>query len=213
MSGKLQERIAALARVGTSRCLVHNGIALWTDGHILVPGSDEKATELGSIGTLWDKTAPRTDFLLQVADLTKHGTRYYRGFTGGHTKKKFFINEAYWRLVQELGDPYATMTESDPIAIREGGELQALVMCCKDGGEESAETTTDAQVFESFAVPENDWYLQGAKKLRAALASIESDIERKEEYLAEVQAELEGLESQADGLRRKIKQSAGVVTQ
>jgi len=209
-----QATIEAIAKYEHTYALNHNGTDLWTDGHLCLAAKVSAETkQVDSIGTLWDRIQARQDSpLVRSEAITKDFCgRFYRSLNGEHGT--FVVDEAYWRLVRNLGTPYAT-TEKEPVAIRSNGRLTAMLMCMRSGGDCGEKTDiipSDPELFARFACQENGWHLQGAKILGDELAKTSEQIACKKSQIADLESEVTGLEGLAADLRRRIKEAGAAV--
>lgn len=55
------DHIRALAKFDMTRHLNHNGVDLWTNGHILVRAKVDGSKQLDSIAKIWDDVSVRVD--------------------------------------------------------------------------------------------------------------------------------------------------------
>lgn len=204
------DHIRALAKDGMSRHLNHNGLDLWTNGHILIPAKVEGSKELDSIAKVWDEVCGRID-----VPVTASGPIHGGGPNEGHSRQlssdpslSVFINETYRSILSADGaEPYLFGREK-PIAFRKHGVLVGLCMPMKaQFGKVATEDPTEAQLFEVFACAENDWYLQGSTMIRRELAKIQADIETLGERVEDLEVEIRAKELQADGLRKRIAEA------
>lgn len=173
------EHVKALAGGGRNRCTVHDGIALWSEGHVMGQATVEGANDTPSMAKKWDEMAQRKDEqLMELGVLYKFEKYVYRELKS--PRLRLLMDEAYRRTVQDDHGIriYAGSDQKQPITFRRDGELVGVVMPVRfestDTLAELPENTSDETVFAHLACSDNDWYLQGPeglrKKLREALA-------------------------------------------
>lgn len=202
-----QEHMNALAVHGTSGSLTHNGVDLWTNGHILVRGKVEGSKGCDLIAKVWDGAVLRAGELPAVSLGPIHSGRagYSREMWSEHGSVAVFINEAYRVALSEDGSVPYIVSAKNPVCFRKNGELTAVCMpMTQQSGDQSTHDPTEADLFESFACAENNWYLQGATALRRELSEVERDIETLEERIQEADSDLSRKQDYADGLRKRI---------
>lgn len=204
-----QEHMDALAKYGKSLHLNHNGVDLWSDGNILITGKVADSKELDSIAKAWDGVVNRPDeiTLPQLGPIYKDDRGYSREIRSQDGKLVVVISETYRRLLAEDGSGALGIHPEKSIAFRKDGVLTAICMPMRvQYGEELTDhEPTESELFESFANPDNDWYLQGSIALRKELRKIKQEIETLEEVIADREQELTSAQSQAAGLRKRIK--------
>lgn len=200
----IPEAVAALSKITFTKKLVVDGISLWSNGHILIPASDDDAIDYPNIAGLWEKVSNREDTCIKPGRLTECDRGFFRHFTSD-TGRDFPVNELYWRIAAQLGELFAIDTKDSPLAIRKGRELIGIIMPSMSGGDKVVDSATDADVFSCFAAEENGWYLQCQPRLRKELMDIEDDISTAKEKRDDLDVDINRMESVADRLRRKLK--------
>lgn len=157
---------------GCNRRADHNGVTIWSEGHIMGPATVEGATEYAGIPTLWDEIEKREgESLVERGPIYECGRYFYRELKSQSIT--VIVDEAYLRTVRDDGDALIYAIDKDrAVSIRLNGKLVGLLMPVRtsvEGLTPMDREVSDEEAFRHYANEGNDWYLQGPEELRKRL--------------------------------------------
>lgn len=198
-----------------------DGLALWSNGHILFPG-DHLGKEMDGPAKVWSDAIARTDELAASVGMCVEGEhgRVYRALDG-RGGMRVWIDEAYRQAFDADGVTANVIGPTKPITFRNAlGELVGVATpVMGEHSRSKAVDPSDTTVWRWLACRENGWFRQSKSCVMARIkeeldeaVSSRNDAKNRMESLrdeiAEYDTDIAKLEADLADLRAEVKADA-----